>query len=180
MRVPDILQTLQAFQFYESPDRVSTEIAGIRSPLTYSDSTSVGLIKSAMLLILSALPLGCIDDQDERWSDDFMVPWRESVLAAGDCHALMQSQIMLEYGIKTGWFTPGGIKLLSALPSRSHSLRFPSVGLVALRLWSLDQAIRYDKIVQPGEKCTGSSASRGRPKGGGNSATGARKKKKTF
>lgn len=180
LAVPDVLQTLSAYQFCESPDRVSTGYEGVRVPLTYSDSTQIGLIKSAMLLVLSALPLGCIDESDERWADDFIVPWREGVLMAGDCHALMQCQIMLECGIKTGWCFPGGLKLMSSMPSRAHSLRFPSVGLVALRLWSLDQAIKYDKIVQPGEKASGSSVSRGRPKGVGNNPSGTRKKKKTF
>ena len=119
--------------------------------------------------------------QDDRWGEEFTIPWRESVLSSTDTASLMQSQIMLEYGVKTGWFTPGGVKLLGSLPSRAQSLRSPSVGLLALRLWTLDRAIRYDKVTLPGEKCTGNgSMNRGRPKGVGNNPTGSRKKKKTF
>ena len=185
LKVPDLLQTLVAFQYYEKSERACTAqesvLTGARTPLSYSDcSTPLSQIRSAMLLILMALPQGCIDDQDDRWADDFITPWRESVLSGPDCTSLMQSQVMLEFGIKTGWYTPGGLKLMSSLPSRSHSLRFPSLGLLALRVWSLDQAIRYQKVVLPGEKATGGSANRGRPKGVGNNPSGSRKKKKTY
>ena len=122
-----------------------------------------------------------IHTQDDRWADDFSTPWRDSILSGPDCSSLMQSQIMLEYGIKTSWFTPSGIKLLASLPSRSQSLRTPSVGLLAMRVWTLDLAIRYDKVTLPGEKSTGNgSLNRGRPKGSSNATSGARKKKKTF
>jgi hypothetical protein len=95
---------------------------------------------------------------------------------------------MLEYGIKTAWYSLGGLKLMSSMPSRVHSLRFPTIGLVALKLWCFDQALKYDRAILPGEKSV--IIGRGRPKGGGvprnkegggsSSATGSRKNKKTF
>ena len=198
-QVPDVLQTLLAYQYYDKPDRVSTDtsFSGVRSPLNYSDCKSpMGLIRNGMLLVFSALPLGCIDDQDDRWgagagigerggergvgNDEFITAWRDSILSNNDYTTLMQSQIMLEYGIKTSWYSPGGLKLLSCLPSRSHSLRFPSVSLLALRLFTFDKALKYDKIILPGDKSISNSVNRGRPKGAGNNPSGSRKKKKSF
>ena len=103
------------------------------------------------------------------------------MLSSPDCPSLMQAQLMLEYGVKTGWYSACGIKLLSTLPSRSHSLRTPTLGLLALRLWTLDRAIKYDKTLLPGDKSSGNgSMNRGRPKGAPNNPTGSRKKKKTY
>ena len=62
-QVPDVLQTLIAYQYYDKLDRVSTDtsFSGVRSPLNYSDCNSpIGLIRNGMLLVFSALPLGCI------------------------------------------------------------------------------------------------------------------------
>ena len=200
-QVPDVLQTLIAFQYYDKLERISTDtnFSNVRSPLNYSDcNTPIGLIKYGMLLVFSALPLGSLDDQDDRWgggvnntigergsergsvNEDLLLAWRDSIISNNDYTTLMQSQIMFEYGIKTSWFSPMGLKLITSLPSRSHSLRFPSLGLLALRLFTFDKAIRYDKIVLPGDKNLGNSVNRGRPKGVGNNPTGARKKKKTF
>ena len=67
MAVPDVLQTLQAFLFYERLDRAFVEpgsLSSTRTPMTYSDCKNpLGAIRAAMLLLLSALPQGCIDDQ---------------------------------------------------------------------------------------------------------------------
>merc|ERR1711968_175550 len=70
----------------------------------------------------------------------------EAVVAAEDATDLMACQIMLEYGIKTTWFKPQGLRLLGALPSRVHSMKFASIGNLALRLSALDLGIRYPKI----------------------------------
>merc|ERR1711968_177189 len=70
----------------------------------------------------------------------------EAVVAAENATDLMACQIMLEYGIKTTWLKPQGLRLLSALPSRVHCMKFASVGQLALRLSALDQGIRYPKI----------------------------------
>lgn len=67
MAVPDVIQTLQAYQFYERTDRAFVEpgsLSSTRPPMTYSDCKSpLGTVRAAMLLLLSALPQGCVDDQ---------------------------------------------------------------------------------------------------------------------
>ena len=65
--VPEIIQTLNAFQFYEKPDRACLELGPSNSmptPVTYSDCGSpLGMIRAAMLMVWSALPQGCLDEQ---------------------------------------------------------------------------------------------------------------------
>lgn len=107
---------------------------------------SLNVLKVAMLLIETALPIGAIDESDERWGSDFSIAWREYVTSATDSISLMQCQIMLEYGIKTSWLKPTGLKLLSCLPSRIQALRTASTSSLALRVWVLDMTIKYDKI----------------------------------
>jgi hypothetical protein len=82
----------------------------------------------------------------------------------------MACQIMLEYGIKTAWLKPGGNKLLSALPSRTHSMKFASTGMIALRLSALDQAIRYEKVV--GGEASNMDVHKGGGSGRGRGAAG--------
>ena len=104
-------------------------------------------MKLAMLTVEAALPDGAIDvDADDKWGGGFQYAWREAVVAAENATDLMACQIMLEYGIKTTWLKPQGLRLLSALPSRVHCMKFASVGQLALRLSALDQGIRYPKI----------------------------------
>ena len=110
-------------------------------------------MRAALLLVEAALPMGSIDDiSEDRWNDNFVIAWRESAAAAGDASSLMQCQLLLEYGIRTTWYTSPGLKLMSCLPSRVHALRFPTVSGVAMRLWCLDQAIQYEKVVFPGDE----------------------------
>lgn len=64
LAVPEILKTLAAFQFYEKSDRACADLTGVRTPVTYSDCTCpMGAVRAAMLMVLSALPMGSIDDQ---------------------------------------------------------------------------------------------------------------------
>ena len=151
-----------------------------------------------MLLVESALPMGALDvESDERWGDDFSVPWREAVAAAADATALMQvrytscynshivlvthtctpplssvrmqCQVMLEYGIRTAWYSANGLKLMSCLPSRAYALRTATLSGVALRLFCLDLAVKYDKVAV-------SDADAGRKRGGGGRFSGGSKK----
>ena len=80
-----------------------------------------------MLTVEAALPDGAIDvDADDKWGGGFQYAWREAVVAAENATDLMACQIMLEYGIKTTWLKPQGLRLLSALPSRVHCMKFAS------------------------------------------------------
>ena len=44
--------------------------------------------------------------------------WREAVASASDATQLMQCQVMLEYGVRTAWYTHEGLRLFSCMPAR--------------------------------------------------------------
>jgi hypothetical protein len=143
---PLLLHSLTAFQFM---DELNRACGPSRASLTFSDASSsdVALLRSAMLMIEMALPLGAVDEADDRWGDNFVVAWRQAVVACSDVTGLMQCQIMLEYGVRTAWLKPAGLKLFSCMPSRALCMRSPSIGLVAMRIWLLDLTVRYDKVL---------------------------------
>ena len=91
-------------------------------PLYYAtlcSTISLGQVKSAMLLVEAALPAGAIDNEsEERWGDGFAQSWREAVATASDATQLMQCQVMLEYGIRTVWYTHEGLRLFACMPAR--------------------------------------------------------------
>jgi hypothetical protein len=122
------------------------------------------LLKVALLMIQAALPRGCLDENEEKWGQNilsrgrgsgstpssssvsFVNSWRYSVLSATTCTHLMECQLMLEYGLKASWLKSIPLKVLSCLPSRAHCLRYPTMSLLAMRVWCLDHAIKYDKV----------------------------------
>lgn len=147
---PPALRTLNAIKYTRLSDRAGAGVGLCRGHITYSDSASpLALLKSALLTVEAALPLGCVDDTDDRWSVDFNEAWRNAVVSSPNASALMECQLSLEFSIKTGWFRPLGSKLLASLPSRAHSAKYATYSLVALRLWTLDQSLRYEKVILP-------------------------------
>jgi hypothetical protein len=163
LEAPLLLQSLTAFQFM---DELNRACGPNRVGLTFSDASSsdIALLRSAMLMVEMALPLGAVDDAEDRWGDNFVLAWRQAVIACSDATGLMQCQIMLEYGVRTAWLKPAGLKLFSCMPSRALCMRSPSVGLVAMRLWLLDLTVRYDKVTAGAEKA---ASTKGRPSSSG-------------
>ena len=141
---PDTLKSLHAFKFLHE----SYRHWGLLAPtLTFGNSRSmVGMLRAGLLIVEAALPFGSVDDSEDKWCDDLVLAWRESVNTAQDATALMQSQIVLECAVKSAWLRPAGVKLMCCLPSRAHAIRNATCGAVAVRLWALDSAIRYDKL----------------------------------
>ena len=151
VKIPEELRALNASKYLTKTGRTHALQRSLTQPIPYSysvasSSSPLYQLKMSMLMIEAALPLGSVDDSDDRWGDDFVVPWRAAVIAAEDPTALMECQVMLEYGIRSQWLHAFGSKLMTCLPSRSHSLRFATLGLIAMRIWTLDQAVRYDKV----------------------------------
>ena len=145
---PEVLKRLNALSFLGEPNRYERDRIS-ESIFQYSDTrTPLGTLKIAMLVIEAALPAGSVNESDERWGDSFVEVWRESVVAAANATTLMGCQIMLEWGINTAWLKPGGSKLMTLLPSRTHSLKCATTGLISIRLWALDQAINYAKVLK--------------------------------
>eukprot|EP01036_Dinobryon_divergens_P023401 gene23401-31743_t len=144
LEAPETLKSLHAFKHIHE----SYRHWGLFAPtLTFGNSRStVGMLRAGLLIVEAALPAGSVDDAEDKWGDDLVVAWRESVNIAQDATALMQSQIVLECAVKNAWLRPAGLKLMCCLPSRAHAMRNATCGAVAVRLWALDSAIRYDKV----------------------------------
>lgn len=180
---PAVLQTLLAYKFMNETGRA----CGTRPRMTFSDCESaISQLRTAMLMVEAALPYGAIDDSDDRWGEDFVVPWREAVAVASDAISLMQCQLMLEYGIRTSWLKPAGLKMFSCLPSRVQCARNATCGLVAIRVWVLDMTIKYEQIKKD-DKAVSSGSGKGRPPksgsavaGKGSGSSGGSKKAKKF
>jgi hypothetical protein len=150
MGAPACLFSLIALRYTKLSDRAGVGLGRCRGIITYSDtSTQLGALKSTLLTIEAALPWGCIDDSDDRWSSSFSEAWRHAVVTASNAGGLMECQLSLEFAIKSGWIKPAGSKLLACLPSRSHCAKYATYGLVAIRAWTLDHILRYDKVALP-------------------------------
>lgn len=141
---PHPINTLNAASWMRMEKRESQTISYGFSNCVKGDLISI--LKMAMLVIESALPIGAIDESEERWGNNFREIWREAVGVSADAVSLMQCQLMLEYGIRTAWLKPSGLKFFSCLPSRIHALRNACFSAVALRIWALDFTIKYDKL----------------------------------
>jgi hypothetical protein len=172
--LPPILRSLFAFQHLHASNRYNTQYlySHTSEPLIpnltflHQDSNQLNellLLKVALLIIQSALPRGALeDDNEDKWTllpssssercppqhpkSSFISAWRHGVIAASCCQQVMEYELLLEYCLKPSWYRPLPLKLLSCLPSRAHCLRYPAESLLAMRVWSLDQAIKYDKV----------------------------------
>lgn len=127
----------------------------------HGDAGTFHTLKQGLLMIESALPRGCLDEQGgDKWqlgastaaglrsaeAQLFHEVWREGVVSSNDASSLMQCVLFLEHCIKIAWFTQNGVKnILPSLPSRQYSLRHASLPMIAVRIYALDQCIRYDK-----------------------------------
>jgi hypothetical protein len=158
---PSLLQSLEAYKFMKSSERIrfspSFSFSNYHELIVTRDNP-LQLLKMALFMIEASLPAGSIDDSEERWgnyyglNDDslslsFQDVWREALNCAVDPYSLMQCQLMLEYGIRTAWLKPTGLKYFSCLSSRVHALRNASYSMIALRIWCLDMTIKYDKLL---------------------------------
>ena len=138
--MPKPLNTLVACQYLRSEDR---ENRLYNLPSYSYISSDAQLVRLALLIVEAALPRGCLEIADDRWGDIFAEAWRESVINCSDSVGLMQCLIILETCIKPVWLKQ---KILIQLSNRNHALRNASIGQVALRLWTIDLAIKYDKV----------------------------------
>lgn len=143
------LNMLYAIRFLRLSDRAGAGVGRCRGHMSFSDAASCPLstLKTALLAIEAALPIGSLDESDERWGSHFDEPWRNAVAASSNATSLMECLIILEYGIKSSWVKPSGSKVLTCLPSRTFSVKYATYGLVALRLLTFDHALRYEKVV---------------------------------
>ena len=152
--LPDILGTLNAAKFVREAGRMVSFCGHPgtkpgqprRLPLQLPECTShLGLIKGALLVFEAALPHGILDETFEKWSTDVEEAWTDAVVMADDAVDLMACLLFIEACIRTAWLKPTNKHCLWSLQNRTHALKHATVSSVALRLWMLDQLVRYNK-----------------------------------
>lgn len=159
------MHQLNASKFLETGSRQITLYRRDLLRATEALSNELDAVKSVILTFYAALPFGSLtvtesnlDSQadmvaafagSESWSDILDQAWRGAVLSASTPTELMECVLLLEYSINKTWFHALGLKLMGRLPSPHFAIRCCSLASVALRIYSLDRAIFFDKVYVP-------------------------------
>ena len=141
----------------------------------YDTSSDLRAIKSAILTIYYALPLGSLntahapsDSSDwfshvaeaEGWTDALDQMWQGRIDGVDSGMALMECLLLLEHYINKQWIDNAQGRLLSALPNAHFAIRCCSLAAVAQRVFALDRALNYDHILTAAKSRTSRGASR--------------------
>eukprot|EP01041_Mallomonas_annulata_P004666 gene4666-9256_t len=94
----------------------------------------------------------------QGWNDVLDLVWREEVMNAISPQILMECTLLLEYYINKTWLSSSEQRLISTLPNAHFAVRCVTPSSVALRLFSLDRAILYEKIQGTGRTSRGCAA----------------------
>lgn len=156
----DAIEKLNANQFLNSSQRQFKLTSDVREQLNTID-TELDAVKCALMSVYCALPLGSVvvQPQDEvgvydvyeciteatGWNDYLDQAWKGMVQNATGPVALMECTIVLEHFINKEWLKSPQNRLLNALPNFHFALRCASLSSIALRIYSLDQAMDYKK-----------------------------------
>ena len=136
-------------------------------------SSELQAVKSSLLCLYYALPVGSIvidnstascDSQGvapsdmfsklvanagNTWSDLLDQTWRGAIATATSALILMECCILLESCIDRSWVLPPFDQYIdSVLPRASYAVRAATLSSVALRVYYLDRAIDYNKIIR--------------------------------
>ena len=122
---PNLRRVLMAPHFVSSEDKIILEL------------------KAALLIIEAALPNGSV--KRGVWKPHTAVYWRTMVMKATTPGNLMGCLVLLENILSKEWIRSNGEHLVSCLPRPWKSINEASVSSIALRLRTLDKAIKYEK-----------------------------------
>jgi hypothetical protein len=83
------------------------------------------------------------------WNSVLEQTWRGAVLAATTAAGLMECLLVLEFHVnKSNYFSVQG-RLWSALPSAHFAVRCATLSAVSMRIFCLDKALDFNKIIVP-------------------------------
>ena len=106
------------------------------------EDENMGKLKAGLLLIEAALPKGSVDRS--IWTPEKANSWRSMVCSATGPGSLMGALLVLETSILADFFHPQGYYLLQCLQTPWRAQNSASTVSVALRLSTLDRAIKFD------------------------------------
>ena len=154
--LPDPLNGLMAPNFLyaddrsRGPDCLLPQFRKVASPQGLgisSNEKSLALLKAALLLIESALPIGSVDRHvNGAWNAGFASSWRKYVEETESPSTLMGCVVLLEDSLSDKWMKPHAFHLLSCLPRHWKAVSDASLSSLYLRLWLLDSSISYDFV----------------------------------
>jgi hypothetical protein len=152
--IPPELENMVARKFLHAKDRARgsapvpnfTEVARVEPTATSSKKT-LGMLKAALLLLEASLPYGAVDTSDRgAWRPSLAAEWRSVVRSARGPSSLMRCLVLLESSLSLEWMDTHYIHLLSSLPIGWKAINEATVGLIALRIFVLDQGLQYDEV----------------------------------
>lgn len=155
------LRRLRAQEYIDHPDRhVTYKRRELIQLLTNSDD-EFSAIKTALLTIYLALPLGSLimsEDDDSGldtfsqvatgagWNGQLDTLWRNCVVETRSSTVLMECTLLLECYISKNWFMSPANRLISSLPNPHFAIRCVTNSSIALRLFCLDKCLGYDRV----------------------------------
>jgi len=147
--VPSSLEGMVAAKYLNSANRErgSAPVPNFSDAISVGpgatiEDESIGKLKAGLLLIEAALPRGSIDSS--VWTPEKANSWRSMVCNATGPGSLMGSLLVLETSILADLFYPQGYYLLQCLQTPWRAQNSASTVSVALRLSTLDRAIKFD------------------------------------
>lgn len=152
--LPSALNLLAAKGFVDARDRARgmeelpdfSAIAQTKAEPS-TNSNTFAMMKSAILAIEAALPVGSIDNSDTgMFSSSNARMWRSLVVSAEGPAQLMQCVIFLEDLIGEEWVKEDVGYLRSCLPARWKAIGEASPSSLAVRVILLDRSIRYGTV----------------------------------
>jgi len=155
--VPSSLEGMAAAKFVNSSNRERgsavlpnfSDAISVGPGATIEDE-NIGKLKAGLLLIEAALPRGSVDSS--IWTPEKANSWRSMVCNSIGPGSLMGSLLVLETSILADFFYPQGYYLLQCLQTPWRAQNSASAVSVALRLSTLDRAIKFDAGTTRGGK----------------------------
>ena len=116
-------------------------------PGVSSEDEAISILRTALLTIEAALPLGSIDtSQHGVWRPEAAAYWRSMVQNSTGPAYLMGCVVLLEDSLSSLWMYPQAKHLFACLPRHWKAIKDASVSSVAVRVWLLDSGIRYNHV----------------------------------
>ena len=141
-------QYLNAKKRSRSTSATKTDIfeCAITRPDSSYGEILLGQLKSALLLIESALPRGSVGySGNGPWTPESAALWRNFVKDAQGPESLMRCVLVLEDAINPDWLHSQATQLYACIPKQFRAVGEASLPSIALRISILDSCLKYQQ-----------------------------------
>jgi hypothetical protein len=105
-----------------------------------SEEIALAEMKAAILLVEAAMPYGSMK---AIWKSDGASNWRRMVQESTTSGNLMGCVVLFENSVLKDWIRPNGEHLFASLPRPWKAINESSIAAIALRIWTLDNSLKY-------------------------------------